>query len=215
MIANPTRRAFLSVAKVAADLVADPVVAALWEDPSALAELTVGALAAHLARGASTVEQYLDGPGGTVEAEPLSAPRYFAAMALSPEVGSELNQAVRQRASDAALAGQAQVAAQLAQCWSRLTELLSVEPPGRVLSVIGGLAITLDEYLVTRTVELVTHIDDLAASIDVPTPTLPEAALVTAVDCMVEIARLRHGDLAVVRALARRERDPLAALRVF
>ena len=88
----------------------------------------------------------------------------------------------------------------------------------RFLSVshlIGGLAITLDEYLVTRTVELVTHIDDLAASIDVPTPTLPEAALVTAVDCMVEIARLRHGDLAVVRALARRERDPLAALRVF
>ena len=46
MIANPTRRAFLSVAKVAADLVADPVVAALWEDPSALAELTTAAQAA-------------------------------------------------------------------------------------------------------------------------------------------------------------------------
>jgi hypothetical protein len=38
---------------------------------------------------------------------------------------------------------------------------------------------------------------------------------VAAIDTLVEVARLRHGDTAVLRALARRERDSVAALRVM
>jgi hypothetical protein len=36
-----------------------------------------------------------------------------------------------------------------------------------------------------------------------------------AVETLVEVARLRHGDTAVLRALSRRERDPADALRVL
>jgi hypothetical protein len=72
----------------------------------------------------------------------------------------------------------------------------------------------LDDYLETRLVELVVHDDDLATSVDVPTE-LPGEALELAIDHLVAVARFRHGDLAVVRALARRERDISEALRVI
>jgi hypothetical protein len=35
------------------------------------------------------------------------------------------------------------------------------------------------------------------------------------ISTLVQIARLRHGDMAVLRALTRRERDLVQALRVF
>jgi hypothetical protein len=59
------------------------------------------------------------------------------------------------------------------------------------------------------------HIDDLAVSVEVDTPQLPTAALDHAIDALVSTARHRHGDLSVLRALSRRERDELNALRVF
>jgi hypothetical protein len=64
-------------------------------------------------------------------------------------------------------------------------------------------------------VELVVHIDDLAVSVGRPTPDLPATATACTIGCLLEIARTRHGDLAVVRALSRRERDPISALRVL
>jgi hypothetical protein len=64
-------------------------------------------------------------------------------------------------------------------------------------------------------VELVVHADDLAASVGVePTPPQP-AATAVAIDVLVGVARVRHGDMAVLRALARRERDTVRALRVL
>ena len=98
----------------------------------------------------------------------------------------------------------------------RLRVRLVTEAFDRRLQVLGGLVITLDEYLRTRVVELVLHTEDLALSVD-----LPEAAEVTpaaatiAINTLVDLARLRHGDLAVLRALARRERDTVNALRVL
>ena len=74
---------------------------------------------------------------------------------------------------------------------------------------------TVDEYLRTRVVELVVHADDLAASVGVaPMAPRPETGKI-AIDALVDVARIRHGDLAVLRALARRERDPVGALRVL
>jgi hypothetical protein len=71
------------------------------------------------------------------------------------------------------------------------------------------------EYLRTRLVEFAVHVDDLAVSVGVPTPDLGSAADDEAIDVLVGIARIRHGDVAVLRALARRERDDVQALRVI
>ena len=215
MIANPTRRAFLETSRIAAELIGQPAVQQRWRDPSALEALSVGGLAAHLGRAVLTVEDYLGKAAPTPAVDTLSAPRYFASMNVTGDAGKELDAAVRKRGEDAAAAGAAEVVATVSDSLQRLAEQLALEPPTRLVSVIGERVLTLDEYLVTRLVELVIHSDDLAASVDLPPPNMPESALVSTVDCLVEVARLRSGDLAVVRALARRERDPLHALRVF
>ena len=59
------------------------------------------------------------------------------------------------------------------------------------------------------------HGDDLAVSLGVDPPLLPPAATGLVIATLVEVARIRHGDIAVVRALARRERDAVDALRVI
>lgn len=63
-------------------------------------------------------------------------------------------------------------------------------------------------------VELAVHLEDLALSVGVHAPA-PEAALAIAIDVLVAAARERHGDQAVLHALARRERDTNHALRVL
>jgi hypothetical protein len=55
----------------------------------------------------------------------------------------------------------------------------------------------------------------LAAGLDEPAPSFPEGATGRAVQILVDVARLRPGDPAVLRALTRRERDPGEALRVL
>jgi hypothetical protein len=73
----------------------------------------------------------------------------------------------------------------------------------------------LDDYLVTRTIELAVHLDDLAVSIGVDTPSLDPRAIDLVTACLVKIARIRHGDVEVLRAMARRERVAQAVFPVF
>jgi hypothetical protein len=96
-----------------------------------------------------------------------------------------------------------------------MRQRLEAEPPERLVRVFDDMVIRLDDYLATRLVELCVHVDDLAVSLGEPAPPLPEAATGLAVRILVDVARQRHGDRAVLRALTRRERDPAEALRVL
>jgi hypothetical protein len=71
-----------------------------------------------------------------------------------------------------------------------------------------------NDFLLTRVMELVVHADDLAVSLGIATPPMPEAATEATIQLLSRIAAWRHGPLSVVRALARRERAPasIAAL---
>jgi hypothetical protein len=73
----------------------------------------------------------------------------------------------------------------------------------------------LDGFLVTRLVELLAHADDLAASAGIPTPDLPPDAVILVTSCLTDVARRRHGDLAVLRTMARRERSLEGVFPVF
>ena len=88
------------------------------------------------------------------------------------------------------------------------------ELPDRRVRVMAGIDMQLDEFLVTRLVEAAIHLDDLAASVGVETPLTEEAASVV-VECLVRVARQRHGDLEVMRAMGRPDRASPFALRVF
>jgi hypothetical protein len=172
----------------------------------------VAALAGHLSRGMTTVERYLDGPEpGEVG---ISAAGYFDTVIRSADINDPANQAIRDRGGEAAAGGPAALASEARAAYARLRSRLAGVEPGR-LRVAGGLVMTVDEYLRTRVVELVVHADDLAASVGVaPMAPRPETGKI-AIGVLVDVARIRHGDLAVLRALARRERDPVGALRVL
>ena len=97
----------------------------------------------------------------------------------------------------------------------KLRDHFAREPSDRAVAAPGDVPMLLDEYLVTRILELVVHADDLASSIGEPMPEFGPVAMACTVGCLLEMARLRNGDLAVVRAIARPERDDVHALRVL
>ena len=207
------RAAFLDAASTAVQLLERRELAERWQQDSVLPQFAVAALAGHLQRGMTTVEQYLDGP--EPDEAGISAARYFHTVIRSADINDPAHQAIRGRGAEAAAGGPAALASEARAALARLSPRLSEIGAGRRLRVAGGLVMTLDEYLRTRVVELVVHADDLAASLGVElAPPRPDTCAV-AIDVLVGVARIRHGDLAVLRALARRERDPVQALRVL
>jgi hypothetical protein len=209
---DDVRLSYMAAAAVAREVIAKREVAAAWDEPSALRKLTVRGLAGHLARAVVTVSDYLAAsPPEGVPA--LTAAAYFAGTFPDDDLDSELNVAVRRRGEEQAAAGRDALLQRLDGLLGRLTEQLPAEPAGRTLRVIGDRSMLLDEYLRTRLVELALHIDDLCVSVHVATPDIPGIEVATRT--LVDVARLQHGDLAVLRALGRRERDTGNVLRVF
>lgn len=172
--------------------------------------MTIGALAAHLVRAVTAVEVGLDSQVRQAE-DPVSAAAYFAR--ITNDTSSPLNVGVRARAAEIAGGGHRHCVDLLDRAVDHLRVRLHEAPEDRLVAVADGYVLRLDEYLATRIVELVVHTDDLCVSLGVDTPTLP--ALDVAIATLVEVAAFRHGELAVVRALARRERDQEEALRVL
>ncbi|HEY3238078.1 MAG TPA: maleylpyruvate isomerase N-terminal domain-containing protein [Acidimicrobiia bacterium] len=221
---SEAREVFLEAVDAAVPLLEAPEMTARWEEESALARFRVRGLAGHLLRATTSVEAYLDGPEPGRDEEVLSAAAYYAAAVYSdigdaryagPDLESDLHRAVRARGEEAAAGGPEILAREWSQAAGRLRARLAAEAPDRRVRVFNNLVIRLDDYLATRLVELCIHTDDLAVSLGVDPPPLPAAATGLAVATLVDLARLRHGDTAVLRALARRERDVVAALRVL
>ncbi|MFN2587990.1 MAG: maleylpyruvate isomerase N-terminal domain-containing protein [Actinomycetota bacterium] len=210
---SPVARAFLDAGRVAAELIARPEVGAGWDGPSALPELTVRGLTGHLLRATVSVEAYLnrDEPDG----QPIGAAAYYLQAVDEPDIHSPLHRAIRQRGEEQAAPGYESVRDEAFGMLDRLETRLDAEPAGRKVRVYKDFVLLLDDYLVTRVIELVVHVDDLAASVGAAAPPLPRDATRIAIDALVEMARLKHGDLAVLRALTRRERDDVGALRVL
>lgn len=207
------RATFLASSRIALDFIRADAIGERWDGPSALSEFTLRGLVGHLYRATGSVEIYLD--RGEPDGAPIDAATYYSRAVDVPDIHSELHRAVRQRGEESAAGGHAAIVKGWSDLLERLEGRLAAEHPGRLVEVFKGLVIALDDYLVTRLVELVVHVDDVAVSIGMDGPELPDEGYDAAIGCLVEVARLRHGDPAVLRALARRERDAVEALRVL
>jgi len=206
------RRVFLQTIAATRPVIASLGVARRWDEPSALREFSVRGLAGHLVRAVLTVDSYLERPEPGDEA-PISAATYYAN--LDPDISSPRNVAIRQRGEELADGGPERLITEFDQVVCRLEERLRHEPDDRLVTVAGDDTMRLNDYLATRIVELAVHVDDLALSVGLAPPALPAGALEITIDTLVDIARYRHGNLAVLRALSRHERDTANALRVF
>jgi uncharacterized protein (TIGR03083 family) len=209
------RATTLATGRAIVPLLEDERVARRWSEPSALAMLSVGGLAGHLARAFDTVELYLDEPEPPDE-DLLSPSAYFVgALRAAGDLSGPMHTGVRERGEDAGRKGPVALVADLREQIERLTVRLETERSDRRVTVMRGMArMTLDDYLPTRIVEMTVHADDLAASVGAEAPDLGDA-LDVAIDVLVATAIESHGKAAVLRALARRERDAVEALRVL
>jgi hypothetical protein len=216
------RESFLAGVAEARGLIASRQVAARWRDPAALSHLDVGAVGGHLARAAFVVVGYLDASvpdpvadSGTDGPELLTADQYFEKILAAAGDSDDAHAAIRARAAEEAAAGQDALVERVDATLAELDARFASEPADRAVRVAGGLVLPLDEYLVTRMVELVVHSDDLAASAGLETPEFDALTMACVIGCMLAMVRARHGDLAVMRGFARRERDAINALRAF
>ncbi len=128
--------------------------------PTRLGEWTVRELAAHVTMAVESVSRNLD------REEPAKAQLTLLDWPFATAVrAGDIDEATRELAER-----NPDIEALYARVEQRLTERLATAPDERLLATRTG-AMTLADYLVTRTVELVVHTDDLnaaAAGLDIP-----------------------------------------------
>ncbi len=199
---------FLDTADVALEFVGRSEIADRWGQPSVLAGYDVGALAAHLVRAIVTVDRYLTAPEPVADnLVPTASDYLMQVLGDHDPHDSDFHRRVRGRSIDSAAAGPAAVLAEADEARRLLgAELASATAAGRRIEVIGGLVMRLDDYLVTRLVELCIHLDDLATSVDVARPKVPAAAWELVADVAQNLARKREGSAAFALSLMRTER---------
>jgi uncharacterized protein (TIGR03083 family) len=193
---------YLAGTRAVREALADPAVVAAWDEPSVLEEQTVGSLAGHLARtGAWILDEFLSAgePDGPVDFDDVAT--FY--VTLLPTQDDPIHQGIRDRGAALAAQGAATLAATVDERMPGIEAALRTLPEDHELTVTGGNVMTLGQYLVTRVVEQVVHLDDLARSVGREPWPLPEEALRLVAEIGLDIARLRHGSDAVVRALFR------------
>ncbi|WP_235944696.1 maleylpyruvate isomerase N-terminal domain-containing protein [Verrucosispora sioxanthis] len=201
-----TRDAYLAAADITAALLRTPLLAERWTSPSALPYYSTGGLARHLANQITRTAELLDAPPGHTAIDVLA---HFTGSGWVTTGADEAdNTDIRERGERAAAETTAdRLAAEVDGCLARLHRTVPAQPPYRIVD-LGDWGLTVDDFLLTRLLEMVVHGDDLAVSLDLPTPEMPTAATELTTDLLTRIAAWRHGPLAVVRALSRRERAP-------
>jgi hypothetical protein len=208
MALTAVREHYLLAAAAATRLLGSPAVGQQWDQPSALADFGVSGLAGHLAQQIRNVRIVLDLPEPSDP--PLTVDEFYArAKWLTEPPESEVHAGVRERGEQVAAGGPValhqEVQALLTQLHDELPRLL----PTRTVTVPWArCAMTLDDFLLTRLMEVSVHSDDLAVSVGVPTPNLDATVLAPVLQLLTSLSVRRHGSLAVLRALSRRERAP-------
>lgn len=193
---------YLAGTRVVRAAITDAAVVAAWTEPSVLEDQSVGSLAGHLARtGTWIVDEFLGAgePEGPVDFADVAT--FYAT--LLPIGDDPIHQGIRDRGAALAEQGAVALAATIDERMPAVEAALRSLPADRKLTVTGGNVMTLEQYLVTRIVEQVVHLDDLARSVGRGPWPLPAEASRLVADTGVRIALLRHPAESVVRGLFR------------
>lgn len=202
------RQAYIAAAGSAASLLADPAVAAAWHQPSALAKFSVHGLAGHLANQVFNVKPALDTP--PEDGPTLSLlDHYVRSNWIDGDVDSDINVGIRERGERHASGGPVDLVERVTATVEQLREPLAAAPPDRaVLLPWAGWNLVLDDFLITRMMEIAVHSDDLAVSVGIDTPDLPPPVLDPVLALLTQLSVHKRGQPAVLRALTRAERAP-------
>ncbi len=193
---------------LAHSLAGRPEVAARWDDESACQDLSVGGLTVHLLRQAAHTVRALIAP------PPLDPPiglleHYERAEWTSSAHDDPANVSIRTDDNRRAEVGPISVLAQSAAALARLPGLIDRRrDPDWVHIPWQGWNLATEDFLVTRSMEVLVHSDGLASSVQVEAPPFPYTVTVRVVDLLSSLSIERHGTVNVIRALSRPQRAP-------
>lgn len=199
--------AFVAGGHIALDLRSREEVTADWDAQSVLDRMTVGMLACHLGRQFVRAEEILPAPA-TGEALPEADEHYRrGAWVRAPDLDDpSQNRSLDE--SEAALGS----AAMRERSSAALDAVVGILSRGEARDVVTipwqGWSLRRPDFLLIRALEIVTHSDDLARSIGVPTPDFPPEVYHPVAHLLVRLAAERHGQAALTSALTRHERMP-------
>ena len=200
--------AFLAAAELSWALASSPQVARAWDDQSSCAGMTVGGLTHHLLQQPAHVADGLRAGPHVDPPIPLLS-HYDSAAWVTAAADDDVNVAIREGGNDGAQAGPDAVLAQARVAIDALPALLSeLREPDTIHIPWQGWSLTTADFLTTRMMELVVHGDDLASSIGLDTPAHPDGVVTPVLALLTGVAVRRHGQVALVRALARPQRAP-------
>lgn len=187
-------------------LLRDPAVTAAWDRPSALKEFSIHGLAGHLAFQIPLVSRVLESE--PPDERPLPIAEFFArAESFHVDIDAGINVRIRHAGEALAASGAHPLADEIDAVLHRQRSALDAEPTDRVIAV-RGIPLSLDDFLVTRMLEIVVHSDDLAVSADITPAPFPPQVFEPVLDVLSRLAVIRHGQPAVLRTLSRTERTP-------
>jgi hypothetical protein len=200
--------AYLVAVDSVVELLGRPEVASAWERPSALAEWSVGGLSGHLAGQAFAGVSLIEAEPS--ELTPIGLDEHYHRVSwIGAAVDAEESVDIRSGGDANADAGPDALLARVVEARERLGVLLAETSPDRtVLVPWQGWALRRDDFLVIRMMEITVHSDDVAASVGIAAPSLPEPVLGPVLALLTRLAVRRHGQSAVVAALSRAERAP-------
>jgi hypothetical protein len=190
---------------LALELIERAEVSDQWLRPSVLPRMSVGALACHLGRQTVRAAERLP---VTTEVPPLdSVDAHYRRAAWVTSTSPDDPPNDRSVDDAEAALGVAALKQRVSGALQTVRGLLEVGAACEVVLIPWqGWALRRDDFLLTRMLEIVVHADDLALSIDVPTPELSEEVFAPVRDLLVRLAVYRHGQSAVISALTRSER---------
>lgn len=202
------RSSYVVAARTALDLASAPKIRAAWDAESACAGMSVGGLTHHLLQQVVNSVRLLE--AAPVDEQPIALLEHYARAAwVRAGHDDDVNVTIREESDAEAANGSDHVLAVAKNALERLPALLSApRAPDLVRIPWQGWSLATDDFLVTRAMELMVHADDLAASVDLPTPEFPEDVAAAVLALLSGVAVRRHGQAAVVRALSRPQRAP-------
>ncbi|WP_454083942.1 maleylpyruvate isomerase N-terminal domain-containing protein [Georgenia sp. Marseille-Q6866] len=169
---------------------------------AALGVWDVRALVGHTTRALTTVVEYLAAPEPTDGARVLTAPEYLAAFAASADKAAA-DDAVAARGHAAGVELGHDPAARTAELTDDVARALEGVPVQRLVATRFG-HLRLEEYLRTRTFELVVHGLDLARALTLPGDVLPAPAVAAALELATQTAAASGRGTEVLAALTGR-----------
>lgn len=196
---------FPAAGEVALNLIQRAEVRDRWLRPSALPKMSIGALACHLGRQVVRAAELLPLPTDVPPLDCVDAHYHRAAWVTTTSPDDPPND--RSTVEAEAGLGAAALRDRTAEALAEVRRLLTAGAAGDVILIPWqGWSLRRGDFLLTRMLEIVVHADDLAISLDIPTPEIPAGAFIPVRDLLVRLAVRRHGQSAVISALTRRER---------